>query len=141
MCWKWVHGAGTPSAHSHYYLAKDHDHDHDHGEHADDHGHSHDENGSEKTHVVEIDVVTEIVDIVRWLPSIAGDGDMEKEAWEQVSSESKTLSDEIEKQVSDSMATKEKREALRGLDPQLSSFVATMSRLVDLEETTEAKGE
>lgn len=113
-----VHGTGA-GAHSHYHLA-DEDHDHD--------GHGH-VTSSEKTHEVEVDAVTELVDIVRWLPKIAGDGDMEKETWEQVKSESKKLSSELE-QIADSMALSEKRTALQKFDSQLSGFVTAMSALV-----------
>lgn len=75
-----VHGTGS-SAHSHFYLA-DSDEEHD------DHGH---ETSEEKTHDVEVDMFTELVDIVRWLPDVAGDSDMNQANWNKVTDGSSSL--------------------------------------------------
>ena len=74
-----IHGTGS-SAHSHYYLANDE------GEAITDHGHDDHEDMEEeqKIHDVVIDPFTELVDIARWLPDIAGDGDLPREAWTKV---------------------------------------------------------
>lgn len=109
-----VHSHGDGDSHVHYrrvddsgnYEHDDHDHeDHDqeHEDHDDDaHEHEHDDHGDgdpseaePKMHTTEVDVFTELTDIVRWLPSIASDGDMPESSWLQV----KTVSEELSQRL------------------------------------------
>lgn len=83
-----VHGTGS-AAHSHYYLAD--------SEERDDHGH---ETSAEKMHDLEVDLFTELDDIVRWLPGIAGDGDMDKTTWDKVNELSTSLESALDKACS-----------------------------------------
>ena len=130
-----IHGTGA-SAHSHYHLAK---------EETPDFSHEEVHESSEKTHEVEVDIITEMSDLVLWLPKIAGDGDMEKESWEKVRSEAKTLWDEVNKQLTSTMSADEKRKTVQGLDSQISGFVTMMSGLVSDsagdEQGSDSKGE
>ena len=69
-----VHGSGT-AAHSHYYLAKEGEQP---AEPDDNHGHV---TTDKKIHEVQVDMPTEFVDILRWLPEIAAAGDMGEADW------------------------------------------------------------
>lgn len=113
-----IHGTGS-SAHSHYYLAD--------SEHHDDHGHE-DLESSEKLHDIEVDVYTELNDIVRWLPKIAGDGDMDKETWDQVNQLSKAFQDHLES-VCDAKEGDELRDAIRSEAETIGEWIETLKKL------------
>ena len=110
-----IHGTGA-GAHSHFYLADEERHD--------DHGHEHEES-SEKTHDVEVDVFKEFKDIVKWLPEIAGDGDMEESAWNQVKEISTAFGDVLESADTEDMrnALNSERDAINQLIGQLKDLI------------------
>lgn len=64
---------------------EDHDHDHAHS-HSHSHSHSHADLES-----VEVSIFQELHDIVRWLPKIAADSDMDEETWNEVNQLQKRL--------------------------------------------------
>ncbi len=132
-----IHGVG-PGAHSHYHLAResgDEGHSHD-----DAHGHSHDGESSEITHDVQVDVVTEMVDIVKWMPDIAADSDMEKGGWDQVKQASGDLHDRLTETLAQADGPQAQREKLRELNGQLTEYLETMSSVTSQTEapTTES---
>ena len=120
-----IHGTG-PGAHSHYNLAKDSS---DQSQ-ADAHGHGHDdEESSEKFHDVLVDPITEMMDIVKWMPDIAAETDMNKTSWETVKTESDQLHSVLEDKLKDTDKTERKRETIRTLNDELVRFANSMSTL------------
>ena len=117
-----IHGSG-PGAHSHYHLAQESDEGHSHD---DAHGHSHDGESSEVTHDVQVDVVTEMVDIVKWMPDIAADSDMEKGTWDQVKQASGDLHDRLTETLAQVDGPQAQREKLRELDGQVAKYLETV---------------
>lgn len=123
-----IHGTGA-SGHSHYYTAADfeatggaddHDHDHDHGH--DDHGHDdHDHAGERhreegeviKRRSLEVDLRTELTDIVRWMPDIAAKSDLNESQWNFVKSISDQLTAIIDGAAADATDDSSFRQAWR----------------------------
>ena len=147
-----MHGTGS-SAHSHYYLVykhehkhkhkhkhkheheHEHEHEHQHGQesdhehdHEDEHEHGHQETGR-KLHTVKVDVITELTDIVRWLPSIAGNGDMDETNWAQVKSVSESFGELLESATAEQSVEeirnriREKKAAIDGYLKQLTACI------------------
>ncbi len=118
-----IHGTG-PGAHSHYHLASAPvDHSHDHDDHA--HGES-----NEKNHEVEVDVITEMTDIVKWMPDIAGDTDMDKDSWSSVKTESESLYSQLKEALSTAAGPEEQRKAVQKLQSKLLAFTDAMGAVV-----------
>jgi hypothetical protein len=120
-----VHGSG-PGAHSHYHLANDpsgHSHAHN-----DDHAV---EESNEKRHEVEVDVITEMSDIIKWLPEIAGDTDMNKDLWGSVKSKSGSMQSELNGALAKATSQQEKREAIRSVGDQFVVFNDSMAEVVE----------
>ncbi|MEM7456545.1 MAG: hypothetical protein AAF456_19525 [Planctomycetota bacterium] len=113
-----IHGSGA-GAHSHFYLADE--------EQRDDHGHTHEES-SEKLHDLEVDVFTELKDIVKWLPEIAGDGDMEESAWNQVNEISTSFGELLENAV-DGKSEDQLRDAINSEEQSINEFIDRLSSL------------
>ena len=90
---EFTHGEGA-AAHSHFRL--------DNGADEDDH-HSHgDETVRDvRRHKITIDIFTELKDIVRWLPGLAADSEMPREAWNSVNETSTKLEKILEPIVND----------------------------------------
>lgn len=119
-----IHGTG-PGAHSHYHLASapvDHSHGHD-----DDHAQ---EESNEKNHEVEVDVITEMTDIVKWMPDIAGDTDMDKDSWSSVKTESESLYSQLNETLSKATGPEEQRKAVQKMQSQLLAFTDAMEAVV-----------
>ena len=124
-----IHGTG-PGAHSHYNLAKEGASQSQADAKA--HGHGHDEEeSSERIHDVEVDAITEMVDIVKWLPNIAGDTDMDKTNWETVKTDSAGLHAALIETFEASDSPEMKRQTLRQLDDQIIRFTKSMSSISD----------
>ncbi len=118
-----IHGSGA-GAHSHYHLASnptDHGHGHDHA----------DEDSNEKKHEVKVDVITEMTDIVKWMPDIAGDTDMDKDLWSSV----KTGSGDLQSQLSDALSKangqQEQRKAIQAMANKLLTFTEAMTAIAN----------
>ena len=118
-----IHGSGA-GAHSHYHLASnptDHGHGHDHA----------DEDSNEKKHEVKVDVITEMTDIVKWMPDIAGDTDMDKDLWSSV----KTGSGDLQSQLSDALSKangqQEQRKAIQAMTNKLLTFTEAMTAIAN----------
>ena len=122
-----IHGSG-PGAHSHYHLASnasEHSHDDDSA-----HSHGHDDiESDEKIHEVQVDVFTEFVDIVKWLPNIAGDSDMDKDDWDKIKKDSSVLHKTLTEKLSTAKTTEEKRESLRELNESIVEFSTALSSI------------
>jgi len=130
-----IHGTGA-SGHSHYYSAADYeankgegeeDHDHYPGEH------DHEEHETVKQRSMEVDLRTELTDVVRWLPDIAAKSDLNETAWNSVDSISGRLTEiinAIEADAADDSfrATwKLKSKEIDSMLGELQSHVATSS--------------
>ncbi|MDG2181371.1 MAG: hypothetical protein P8L78_06750 [Mariniblastus sp.] len=115
-----IHGSG-PGAHSHYHLASA-PVDHSHG-HSDDHA---DEKSNEKNHEVNVDVITEMADIVKWLPDIAADTDMNKDSWSSVKTESESLHSKLDEALSNAADQQAQRKAIQGMEKELLAFTGVM---------------
>ncbi len=124
-----IHGSG-PGAHSHYHLdsqASVHDHE---GDNSQSHGHDATET-NEKLHEVQIDVFTELVDIVKWMPDIAADTDIDKDDWQTVKTKSADLHKTLMEQLSTAKTPTEKRKSLRDLNATMIEFSTTLSSFAD----------
>jgi hypothetical protein len=86
-----IHGTG-PSGHSHYYLAADYEAQ---GEGHDEHGGHHHEDEAVKHSVLELDLQSELTNIVAWLPDLAAKSDLGESDWKTVSAVSKRLKEII----------------------------------------------
>ena len=120
-----IHGSG-PGAHSHYHLANDSS-GHKHA-HSDEHAV---EESNEKRHIVEVDVITEMADIIRWLPKIAGDTDMDKDFWNSVKTESGRIQSDLSGALAKATSQQGQREAIRNMGDSLVVFNDSMARVVE----------
>ncbi|MCH2183417.1 MAG: hypothetical protein MK108_15570 [Mariniblastus sp.] len=130
-----IHGSGA-GAHSHYHLERetnDEDGGHDHA-----HGHSHDEENSEVTHDVQVDLVTEMVDIVKWMPDIAADSDMEKGSWDTVKQESSGLHDRLVESLAQADGPDAQRQSLQEMDDRVAAYLVTMRSVADQVEAADS---
>lgn len=118
-----IHGSGA-GAHSHYHLAT-HPSDHSHA-HSD--GHAVEES-NEKNHEVQVDVITEMTDIIKWLPKIAGETDMDKDLWNSVKTESESMQTQLSGALSQATRQPEQRELIRGMENRLLSFNDSMTAI------------
>ena len=121
-----LHGEGTPSEHSHFYLEEKFKS----GAHKED-AHHEGVTESQKTHELEITVAKEYADIARWLPSLAAATDLSEDAWTKV----ETISDELTSAISDSLKKsslpeKEMREAYRKSIDKTAPLIADLEKLV-----------
>lgn len=82
-----IHGTGA-SAHSHFHLANP---DGSHDNNMDDHEDHEKMESKEVTHQVEVDVFTELSDVIRWLPRIAAKESLDETAWLLVNQKVKSL--------------------------------------------------
>ena len=131
-----IHGSGA-GAHSHYHLEQetdDQDPSHDHA-----HGHSHDDESSEVTHAVQVDLVTEMVDIVKWMPEIAADSDMEKGSWQTVKQESSSLHDELVASLAQADGSDAQRQTLQEMDDRVAAYLEKMRKVSDQLETSDTE--
>ena len=114
-----VHGTGS-SAHSHYYLAD--------GEIEED---EHEEPvvTTEFLHDLEIDLFTEINDISKWLPIIAGDTSLSETDWNQVKNQSEALVDHLFGTQNDALSDDEKRAAYQKEAAKIKPILDTLSEL------------
>ncbi|MEL7497318.1 MAG: hypothetical protein AAFN77_06875 [Planctomycetota bacterium] len=115
-----IHGEG-PGAHSHYYLAYE-----EADQPKDDHGGK----SSTKRHKVSVDVFSEFSDIVEWLPSIAADGDMAKDEWQQVSNTSKELQTLVDKSLNAS-TEQEQRQEFVAHQAEIETKLKSLKKLAD----------
>ena len=93
-----IHGTG-PSGHSHYYLAADYEAQEDgHSEHE---GHHH-EDEAIKHSVLEVDLRSELANIVSWLPDLAAKSDLGESDWKTVSAVSNNFKEMLAAIPSDS---------------------------------------
>lgn len=82
-----IHGTGA-NAHSHFHLANP---DGSHDSNMDDHGDHEKMESKEVTHQIEVDVFTELSDVIRWLPRIAAKESLDEAAWLLVNQKVKSL--------------------------------------------------
>lgn len=116
-----IHGSGA-GAHSHYHLASnptDHSHGHDHE----------DEESNEKKHELEVDVITEMTDIVKWMPDIAGDTDMDKDLWSSVKTESGDFQSQLSEALAKAKGQQEQRKAIQAMANKLLTFTESMEAI------------
>lgn len=85
-----IHGQGA-SGHSHFYSATEYDATEGDGEHDGHPGHHSEENETVKYHSMEVDLRTELTDIVGWLPDIAAKSNLDETDWNAVNSVSDNL--------------------------------------------------
>ena len=142
-----IHGTGA-SAHSHYNLAKPsssdptagEDHDHDHEEDHDDH--HEDMESSEVIHEIEIDVFTELTDVLGWLPKIAAAAEVDETNWLKVNKSSKALQLTLSNGFTEAKSDSEKRDAFLGHSDEFSSLIQLLdSILADQTKASAAKKE
>jgi len=112
-----IHGSGA-TGHSHYYLIKE-------GQEpgADDHGHA-DLESSEVRHEVQVDALTELYDIARWLPKTAALASLKKQQWDTVNGISKELVNTMSIFESEKSTAQEKRELVCSNADQLNDWIA-----------------
>jgi hypothetical protein len=89
------------------------------------------EESNEKRHTVKVDVITEMADIVKWLPKIAGDTDMDKDSWKSVKTESGRIQSELSDALAEATSQQEQREAIRNMSNSLVVFNNSMSKVVE----------
>lgn len=97
-----VYHGDESSGHSHYYLAADYDESGGTDEHDGFPGEEVEMEEKVSRRVFELDLRTELTDVVGWLPSIAAKSSISEAEWEQVSSVSKELTAVIESIAADS---------------------------------------
>lgn len=102
--------------HSHYNLAGDEYEGH------------HEDGEKEVLHDYEVDPFTEMVDIARWLPKTAGEGDLEKEDWNSVNKLSVKLEKQLNELFNDSSAEK-KRSAYRAESASVKEMIGELDKL------------
>ena len=119
-----IHGKGA-GAHSHYYLVDKSAQGTGDAEPSD-HGHEEMES-KEVIHEIEVDVLTEYIDVARWLPSVAADSEMNKDSWKRVKEISKELSSLWPESESDASKIRElyrsKKDPFEALIQRLESEV------------------
>ena len=113
-----IHGSG-PSAHSHYHLADDKDH-----------GTHHEEGEKEKVHEYTVDAISELNDIVGWLPRIAGSSDLNENEWNGLKKLSDEFSAELETAFGDSEDVESKRSAYQSVSEAAASNIESIEELV-----------
>lgn len=111
-----IHGTGA-SGHSHYYLIKEGQEPVD-----DDHGHG-DIESSEVRHEVQVDALTELYDIARWLPKTAALASLEKKQWDAVNGVSKEMVNVMSIFDSEKATAEEKRELVRSNSDQFHDWI------------------
>ena len=116
-----IHGEGA-GAHSHYHLDDGTEHTHD-----DDDDHA--ETSKELKHEVQVDFFTELNDVIRWLPDVASDGDMNEKDWNSVKTITKSLMDQVKEGIGKS-SDAEKRKSLQGIAGELDSEIQKLEKLV-----------
>jgi hypothetical protein len=116
-----VHGTGS-AAHSHYHLAGEEDHDHDH-----------EESEEELLHDYEVGAVTEMADIVRWLPKIAGDSDLDEQSWKDVAACSKKLEELVSSKLGDLDGEEEKRTAYQPISAESANHILELEKAAAVE--------
>lgn len=118
-----IHGEGK-SAHSHFYLEsryKPEDEDH----------HHEGMKTSKKVHQVQIDALTEMKDIVSWLPNIAAGANLAEAKWNEVNSESKSMEDLFEKQITPAGSLDLKRQAYRKNAKTIQDCIARLETAIE----------
>ena len=111
-----IHGTGA-TGHSHYYLIKEGQQPED-----DDHGHG-DLESSEVRHEVQVDALTELYDIARWLPKTAALASLEKKQWDAVNGVSKEMVSMMSIFDSKKATAEEKRELVRSNSAQFHDWI------------------
>lgn len=120
-----THGSGHHH-HSHGDHGHDHDHDHDH-EH--DHEHEHE--------IVSVGIFEEWCDVVRWLPSIAANSDMNQTEWDQINAGCKSLSSLVSS-LSGNQSDAEKRKIYVAHEQEIQQMLQTVGQAVEAFEQTES---
>lgn len=91
-----IHGEGA-AGHSHFYSEAEFEA----GEEDDQDDHHHEEDEKVKHHTMEIDLRTELADVIGWLPDIAAKSDLTETDWNSVKSTSSSLTEIIDGVPSD----------------------------------------
>ena len=125
-----IHGSG-PGKHSHYFFhnpesAKDGAGDHD-GEAVEDDGHV---TTGEELHDVTIGPLTEMKDLMRWLPEIASNSDMPENDWVKFNRISKELTPQLREILKQSTDSQERRASYRKLSASVGSQISILEELV-----------
>ena len=132
------HAHADGDSHVHYHLVEDGDHDHEHEDghehehghkHADDHEHEDVHDETEVTHNIRVEIFTELTDIVRWLPGIASDSDMDAKRWKQVSETSDELTSKLES-ITSSGDQAAQRQQYRKLADEVSASIGKLEAVV-----------
>jgi len=109
----------------------DHDHgDHDHGDHdhdGHDHGHGHTHGHGHGHEIVSVGIFEEWCDVVRWLPSIAANSDMEKSEWDQINGGCQSLSDLVAS-LSGNQSDAEKRKIYIAHEKEIQQMLQTVKQ-------------
>ena len=116
-----IHGQGA-SAHSHFHRADDYE-AHEDGEHDDDHHHEEDEKVEHSS--VEVDLRTELSDVVAWLPDIAAQSNLNEAAWTSANSTSRSLTkiiDAIGEEATDNEFRESWRKQSKEIEPMLDGL-------------------
>ena len=127
-----THGHGHHHSHgSHDHDHGDHDHDgHDHDGHdhdGHDHGHGHTHGHGHGHEIVSVGIFEEWCDVVRWLPSIAANSDMEKSEWDQINGGCQSLSDLVAS-LSGNQSDAEKRKIYIAHEKEIQQMLQTVKQ-------------
>ena len=86
---------------------------------------------SKKVHQVQIDALTEMKDIVSWLPNIAAGANLAEAKWNEVNSESKSMEDLFEKQITTAGSLDLKRQAYRKNAKTIQDCIARLETAIE----------
>lgn len=115
-----IHGEGKNS-HSHFYLESNWDPEFD-----DDHGGMKTE---VKGHQHRVDIFTELLDIVAWMPNIAAASNLTEEEWNTVTSACNSIEKLIGKKLNEDKSITEKRAAFKLFASQMDCLLSQLESM------------
>ena len=118
-----IHGEGKNS-HSHFYLESNWDPEFD-----DDHGGM---KTTVKTHQHRVDIFTELLDIVAWMPNIAAASNLTEEEWNAVISACNSIEKIIGQKLNKDISTTEKRAAFKLFASQIEHLLCQLESMFPL---------
>ncbi len=118
-----IHGEGGDS-HSHFYLESKWNPEFD-----DDHGGM---KTTVKTHQYRVDIFTELLDIVAWMPNIAAASNMTEEEWNAVISACNSIEKIIGRKLNKDISTTEKRAAFKLFASQIEPLLCQLESMFPL---------
>ena len=113
--------------HSHYHLA------------GEEHEGHHEEDEEELLHNYEVDMFTEMHDVARWLPRIAGDSDLAEDDWNSVKETSEKLTLEIGELFKDSDPV-QKRKSYQSNCEQSENLIGELEKTVSTSDPSASEG-